>query len=389
MRIFLSYASEDRSVAERIYLALIAEGHQVFFDRTGTEAGAEFNRRIRDSVYRCHRFVFLISPHSIEQGSYTLTELSFAQERWPHPADKVLPVTVSHIDLNLVPNYLKAVTILEPQGDVAAEVASRLRPKKGLRSLLGRRALLAVTTLGVLGLVLAALIPRFFAEKPPVVQEKPVVQIKSEEIIPITKPGFGYRYAGQEGLRLSEPDYLDHGNVSRLVLLEDGKQLGPGHSGHRDIEDLGKGRYSHWSDDTGFEYLYFSTSDNSDPRTNDRVYSVTVADSTVQSITIPAKQIVKVKQGESKSFGYRYRGSGLRLSTPDSKEQPNISRLVVLEDGKRLGPAHSSYTEIVDIGRGRYSHWHDRQAEWLFFSTSDNSNPIHNGRVYGVTVDEE
>jgi hypothetical protein len=259
MRIFLSYASEDRSVAEGIYFALVAEGHQVFFDRKGTEPGEEFNRRIRDEISRCHKFIFLISPQGVERGRYTLTELSFAQDRWLHPAQNVLPVMVSPTDLKLLPSYLKAVTILEPQGDVAAEVAAKLRRRKGLGSLAGRRqALWAAVLLIVLGSGIAALMRDFFAERP-------VEPIKPEEIIQIRYGGFGYRYNGPEGLHLSKPDYLDHNNVSRLVILEDDKPLGPDHSGHKDIEDVGKGRYSHWIDNENTVYVYFSASDNSDP----------------------------------------------------------------------------------------------------------------------------
>ena len=36
------------------------------------------------------------------------------------------------------------------------------------------------------------------------------------------------------------------------------------------IEDLGGGRYSHWES----QALYFSTSDNSDPNVNGRIYSI-------------------------------------------------------------------------------------------------------------------
>jgi len=55
---------------------------------------------------------------------------------------------------------------------------------------------------------------------------------------------------------------------SRLVLLEDGLPLAKAHCGHDDIRQLGKGRYSHWCN-----AVYFATSDDSDPRTNGRVYT--------------------------------------------------------------------------------------------------------------------
>ena len=67
------------------------------------------------------------------------------------------------------------------------------------------------------------------------------------------------------------PAYLssDAESGSRLALFEDGKALGPAHASHDDIRRLGAGRYSHWG-----AQLYFSTSDNTDPRGNGRHYSV-------------------------------------------------------------------------------------------------------------------
>lgn len=61
----------------------------------------------------------------------------------------------------------------------------------------------------------------------------------------------------------------DRDSASALRLFEDGRELGPAHASHSDIRQLGAGRYSHWGNQ-----LYFSTSDNSDPRTNGRRYSV-------------------------------------------------------------------------------------------------------------------
>ena len=57
------------------------------------------------------------------------------------------------------------------------------------------------------------------------------------------------------------------GNASPLLLFEDGRAVGPPHSLHAEIREKGGGRYSHWRG-----YLWFSTSDNSDPRSNGRRY---------------------------------------------------------------------------------------------------------------------
>ncbi len=55
--------------------------------------------------------------------------------------------------------------------------------------------------------------------------------------------------------------------LSQWKIYEDDRELGPAHSLHADIKYLGSGRYSHWLDT-----LYFSSSDNTDPRTNGRKY---------------------------------------------------------------------------------------------------------------------
>jgi hypothetical protein len=77
--------------------------------------------------------------------------------------------------------------------------------------------------------------------------------------------GFAYTAGVQHGA----PSDVAGGH-SDLVLMENGKPLGPAHSAHADIRKDGQGRYSHW----GARTLYFSTSDNTDPKTNGREYKV-------------------------------------------------------------------------------------------------------------------
>ena len=119
----MSYASEDRELAEPIYLALRAQRHNIFFDRADLPPGEEYNVRIRRAIERSHLFVFLVSPDSLDAGSYTLTELGIAQKIWDHPAGRLLPVVLRPVGLDLLPPYLKSVTLLEPEGNVTATVA--------------------------------------------------------------------------------------------------------------------------------------------------------------------------------------------------------------------------------------------------------------------------
>jgi hypothetical protein len=62
----------------------------------------------------------------------------------------------------------------------------------------------------------------------------------------------------------------------------------------------------------------------------------------------------------------------------DDLDRPSVSRLVVLEDDRPLGPAHATHEVIRQHGSGLYSHWRDR----VYISTRDGSDPNRNGRTY-------
>lgn len=123
MKIFLSYSSKDRAPAEQIHLALRAHGHIVFFDRSDLPAGEEYDVRIRQAIEGADLFLFLITADSLNDGSYALTELAIAQKTWDHPGGRVLPVMLRPTELTRLPPYLRAVTVLEPVGNMPAAVA--------------------------------------------------------------------------------------------------------------------------------------------------------------------------------------------------------------------------------------------------------------------------
>src|SRR6185295_19976049 len=108
MKIFLSYASQDREPAKSIYLALRDQGHAVFFDRADLPPGDEFHNRIRAAVERSRLFIFLISANAVDAGSYTLTELDIAEKA----RVKLLPVALGKLAADQLPAALKAVTFL-------------------------------------------------------------------------------------------------------------------------------------------------------------------------------------------------------------------------------------------------------------------------------------
>src|SRR5262249_53312295 len=94
--------------------------------RSALPPGETFDARIRAVVEESDLFIFLITPESVSPGHYTLTELKFAEQRWGHPAGRVLPVMAEPTPLESVPAFLQAVTILKPQGTLVAEVAAEI-----------------------------------------------------------------------------------------------------------------------------------------------------------------------------------------------------------------------------------------------------------------------
>jgi len=125
-RVFLSYTSSQGETAARIELSLKGEGFSVFRDRSALSPGESFDDRIRTAIEESDLFVFLITPESVSPGRYTLTELKFAERKWPHPGGRVLPVVVEATPKEAIPAYLRAVTILKPRGNLVAEVAAEV-----------------------------------------------------------------------------------------------------------------------------------------------------------------------------------------------------------------------------------------------------------------------
>ncbi len=154
MKLFLSYPSGQRALAESLTLALEAEGHEVFIDRSDLKAGESFHQRLRESILGADAMVFLVTPDSVRAGSYALAELKIAQKRWRRPSGHVLPVIVLPTPISALPPYLTAVTVLEPHGDAVAEIVAavaQLDPPSRLRRkwLVGGAAALAISALGV------------------------------------------------------------------------------------------------------------------------------------------------------------------------------------------------------------------------------------------------
>lgn len=164
MKIFLSYAQEDRNQAESIYLALRDQKHRVFFDRADLPAGEEYHNRIRAAIEDADLFVFMISPEAVDAGSYTLSELAIAQRAGLH----LFPVMLRPLEISQLPASVQAVTIYRTDGNLAAGVAAEIyRIARDRRR--GQTKRFAVAS--VIIAALAGLVLHFLGRRPEAVHE--------------------------------------------------------------------------------------------------------------------------------------------------------------------------------------------------------------------------
>jgi peptidoglycan/LPS O-acetylase OafA/YrhL len=70
---------------------------------------------------------------------------------------------------------------------------------------------------------------------------------------------------------------------------------------------------------------------------------------------------------------------------PDDNLHQEQSGLILLENGRALGASHSTHDVIRQKGGGAYSHYNDQRYDFIVFSTSDNSDPLTNGRRYSIS----
>jgi CRISPR-associated Cas5-like protein len=83
----------------------------------------------------------------------------------------------------------------------------------------------------------------------------------------VRQDGYAYYFKAPQMVGIADTEEFP--TRSAITLCENSRELGPPHSAHSDIRNLGRGRFSHW---TGV--VIFSSSDGSDPTENGREYRV-------------------------------------------------------------------------------------------------------------------
>lgn len=151
-------------------------------------------------------------------------------------------------------------------------------------------------------------------------------------------------------------------DLSKTGVCEDYKALGPRVANDDEIRRSGGGRFV-----DAEHAIYFSSSDNSDPRFNGRMYRLRWQDdSEISTRTILSPD--RVNQESGNCFIVQV-GDQLGVGHPE-----------LWEDDRMLGPGDSIHDSIREEGGGRYSIWGTN----IYFSSSDNSDPRANNRCYAL-----
>jgi hypothetical protein len=187
----------------------------------------------------------------------------------------------------------------------------------------------------------------------------------------------GYCYIA--GMDFGEPGDKETGNKSGLLLFEDGKPLGPARSIHKDIREQGKGRYSHWTESS----LYFSASDNTNPRTNGRRYEVasTNPENTLAGIgdvVTPIKRHVEVIRGSRHEYAIKL-GGNLDFENSHTRHnngfnvafQPNVSLTIA-----NTGNQPVLWPKLIANGVRDWSTYESLLADFTRGATNDQERAL-------------
>jgi hypothetical protein len=104
-------------------------------------------------------------------------------------------------------------------------------------------------------------------------------------------------------------DDISNPAQSTLILREDGSALGPAHVEHERIRSQGVGTYSHWNGS-----LIFSTSDNTDPRTNGRTYAIEATAQLRPAVILSGLALFLACAGLGFSYGRSRSEGSIRLA---------------------------------------------------------------------------
>lgn len=119
IRVFLSYASEDRDQAEELYDRLLEAGCEPWMDKRDILPGEKWTLSIYRAIRRADFFLACISPRAVGKRGFLQTEIKQGLSYWQEKLDDdiyIIPVRLESCEVPEPLNQFEWVDIFEPEG---------------------------------------------------------------------------------------------------------------------------------------------------------------------------------------------------------------------------------------------------------------------------------
>lgn len=94
--VFISYASEDSSVAKSIADLCKERGWSAWFDQVEIEVENNIHDKIADAIEKCEFVIVLVSNNSLKSKWISREWDVLCEEKWSRPDIKILPVNLDN-----------------------------------------------------------------------------------------------------------------------------------------------------------------------------------------------------------------------------------------------------------------------------------------------------
>ena len=104
IQIFLSYASEDRSLVDNLYNRLSEKGYKPWMDHRDMLPGEQWEYKIKKALSQSHFFIACLTNNSVNKRGWIQKELKTARDNWQFKLDD---------DIYFIPVYLEKCPLPE------------------------------------------------------------------------------------------------------------------------------------------------------------------------------------------------------------------------------------------------------------------------------------
>lgn len=119
IRVFLSYASEDRDQVKVLYDRLLDAGYQPWMDKRDILPGEKWDLSIYRAIRRADFFLVCVSPRAVGKRGFLQKEIKGALSYWQEKLDDdiyVIPVRLEPCEVPEPLNQFEWVDLFEPEG---------------------------------------------------------------------------------------------------------------------------------------------------------------------------------------------------------------------------------------------------------------------------------